>query len=190
MNLLLKNTWSVSAGLSVLLMPFCAYASSGFQWATNGLYILYFILLAGLAVYLLKKKKIIGKILAQRSVSIEESVKDAKDELEKAELKMNEWKMKMDSLSNEIQALKDDFRKQGEIERDRIMKDSMDLGEKIKADMSFRISQEARILERECRYELIEMALAKASDTLKEKMDSKLCIQMLDESIEDIEKYN
>lgn len=151
----------------------CASSSTGhadsgvvakdFAWR-----ILDFALMAGLLAYLLIKP--IRNGLAGRREGIEKALSDAVAAREAAEAKFAEYDVKLSKASAEVDEMSAAIRREGELERDRIIANAREMAEKITAEAEKTAESEILRARTELRQEASRLAIALAEEILKKQL--------------------
>lgn len=125
---------------ALVLLAVTAYASGGGEHhADSGVLLkdflyrcLNFGLTFALLAYFLTKP--IRKGMADRREGIEKALKDAVEAKEQAEAKFAEYDAKLAKATEEIDQIYEEIRKEGELERERILANAREMADKIKAE--------------------------------------------------------
>lgn len=178
-----KKITSVTAALAlVVLMAGFALASGGgeaagghhvdsgvvakdFAWR-----ILDFGLMAALLIYLLAKP--IKNGLAGRRDGIEKALSDAVAAREAAEAKFAEYDVKLTKAAAEIEEMSTAIRREGELERDRILANAREMAAKITSEAEKTAESEILRARTELRQEASRLAIAMAEDLLKKQINA------------------
>jgi len=122
----------------------------------------------GLLAYFVTKP--IRKGLAGRSQGIEKALKEAQEAKEKAEARYAEYDEKLTKASAEIDDIYASIKREGELERDRIIAEAKAMAEKISQDAEKASSREIAKAKAELRQEATHMAIEIARDLLTQKV--------------------
>ncbi|WP_155877565.1 ATP synthase F0 subunit B [Desulfuromonas sp. AOP6] len=122
----------------------------------------------GLLAYFVTKP--IRKGLAGRREGIEKALKEAQDAKEKAETRYAEYDEKLTKASAEIEDIYASIKREGELERDRIIAEAKAMAEKISQDAEKTASREIAKAKAELRQEATNMAIEIARDLLTQKV--------------------
>jgi F-type H+-transporting ATPase subunit b len=86
-----------------------------------------------------------------------------------AEAKYAEYSKRIDNMDAELSRVRDDMKKAGLEERDRLVKDASDKSEKMRAEARFLIDQQMKELKETLTREAIESAVSAAERILRER---------------------
>jgi F-type H+-transporting ATPase subunit b len=169
---------ALSAGLA------CAesgHADSGavakdFAWR-----VLDFGLMAVLLVYLLTKP--IRNGLAGRREGIEKALKDAVAAREAAEAKFAEYDVKLSKAAVEIEEMSVAIRREGELEREKILANAHAMAEKITAEAEKTAESEILRARTELRQEASRLAIVLAEELLKKQINAGDQQRLVDEYV-------
>lgn len=123
-----------------------------------------FALLAGLLGYFLAKP--VRQALAGRREGIEKSLKEAQAAREDAEARFAEYDAKLSRAAAEIEEIRASIRREGEVERERILANAREMGEKIKVEAERAAENEVGRARVELRREAARLAVAMAEELL------------------------
>ncbi len=124
-----------------------------------------FVLLMVLGYMALRRS--INPALAARRAAIETEIAEAQRMHTEAESMHQEYADKLARLDEEIARLKADFTRAGEAERDRIVAEAREKGERMRADARASIEQEVKTLRDELHREAVIAAVAAAEETVR-----------------------
>ena len=142
-----------------------------FNWAFVIKHALNLAILIGILVYFLRIP--IKGALEKRKSNMSREIDEAKQAIEVAKVKYDEYSEKLDKLGAEITELKDSISKLGEAEKDEIITNARQTCELIKKDSKETIELEAFRAKQEIQEEVVKNSLELAEGLIKEKMDSK-----------------
>ena len=128
-----------------------------------------FAILAVILVWALKKANVRGS-LAGRQANIEKMLKEAVEAKENAEKKFREYNTKLDQANREIDALSEAMKKEGEIEKARIIAEANATAEKIREQARVAADQEVVRARAELREEAARLAVEIAEKKIKENI--------------------
>lgn len=132
--------------------------------------VLDFGLMAVLLIYLLTKP--IRNGLAGRREGIEKALNDAVAAREAAEAKFAEYDVKLSKASAEIEEMSAAIRREGELERERILANAHDMAKKITAEAEQSAESEILRARTELRQEASRLAIALAEELLKKQINA------------------
>lgn len=178
----------LSALVLVALSVAVACASSSGGHADSGAVakdfawrVLDFGLMAVLLIYLLTKP--IRSGLAGRREGIEKALSDAVAAREAAEAKFAEYDAKLSKASAEIEDMSVAIRREGELERDRILANAREMAEKITAEAEKTAESEILRARTELRQEASRLAIALAEEILKKQITAGDQQRLVDEYV-------
>ena len=160
-----------------VLAPVAAFAAGGGGHADSGAVLKDFIyrcfnfaLMAGLLAYFVTKP--IRKGLKGRTAEIEKTLADAEAAKAAAEAKHKEYSEKLAKATEEIAGITEAIRREGEVERDKIIAAAKDMADKIEREADNKaagVVAKARI---ELREEASRLAVELAEDMLKKQVSA------------------
>ncbi len=164
--------------LLVLLLPVAALAAGGGgEHADSGAVLkdfLYrcfnFALLVGILVYFLRKP--IRNGLRSRREEIETVLADAQAAKEAAEAKYREYSEKLEKATEEIEGISDAIRREGELERDKILQHAREMSEKILQEADARAANAVARARDELQAEAAQLAVELAEEYLKKEFSA------------------
>ncbi len=164
---------SIILPLLLTLVPALAFGStegghddgggSGMYWKIGN-----FILLV-ILLYIAWKKGIKGG-LEQRSDDIKNALEEARRVKESAEAKEREYKTKLQELEGSLGDVEKNLRHDGEVEKEKIIRDAEALSEKIKDQARLVVGQEVHKAKLEIQKEVATLAVEMAEDILKKEI--------------------
>ncbi len=128
-----------------------------------------FALLAALVIWIIKKFKV-GQLLADRRAGIEKALQEAVKAREAAEKKYAEYSDKLSRATKEIDEIYASIKKEGELEKERIIAEARVSAEKIKQQAEQTAAREVLKARAELQAEAARLALQLAEQTLREKV--------------------
>lgn len=168
-----------AASLMVVGLAALGFASEGGEGAHHvdtakqmkdfGWRVLDFAGLMIIAVWALKKANVKGA-LADRQAGIEKALQEAVEARVAAEKKYAEYSEKLEKANKEVDEIFAAIKKEGELEKERIIADAKDLAEKIKAQASGAATQEVLKAKAELKDEAARLAIQLAEQTLKDNI--------------------
>lgn len=147
-----------------------------------------FVILFGGIGYAISKP--MKNYLKERSKNVRDSILEAKKAKEEAEAKARYYEEKLKNLQKEIEALKEQFRKEAEEEKARIAKDYQDQIEKFKERMIKSLEQEKLKIREELLFQLGNMAFEVAEDVVKKNFTPADQSRLVKEYITMMERVN
>ncbi|HEX9023751.1 MAG TPA: ATP synthase F0 subunit B [Geobacteraceae bacterium] len=128
-----------------------------------------FAMLAALLIWGMRKAKV-GQLLADRQAGIEKALKEAVQARETAEKKYAEYSDKLSRATKEIDEIYASIKKEGELEKERIIAEAKDSAEKIKKQAEQTAAREVLKARAELQAEAARLAVQLAEQTLREKV--------------------
>ena len=126
-------------------------------------------------------RKPVAQALGGRIQGIKEQLEELEEKKKAAEAKLAEYDAKMAELDKESEALLAEYVKQGEDAKARILQEAEVAAEKLKEQASKNIEYEFQQAKAELKAEVVEKALAKAEEIIKEKINSDDQEKLVDE---------
>jgi F-type H+-transporting ATPase subunit b len=128
-----------------------------------------FAMLAALLIWGMKKAKV-GKLLADRQAGIEKALKEAVQAREVAEKKHAEYSEKLAKATKEIDEIYAAIKKEGEMEKERIIAEAKTSAEQIKEQAEQTAAREVLKARAELRGEAARLAVQLAEQSLKDNV--------------------
>lgn len=180
-----KQRTVITALLLVALTSGVAFAAGGghvdsgvllkdFLWRC-----LNFGLMAALLIYLLTKP--IKKGLAGRREGIEKALAEAKQAKEEAEAKFAEYDQKLALATEEIEEISNAIRREGELEKQKIIESAKQMASKIEQDAEKAAALEVAKARTELQREAVQLAVELAEDLLKKNFTKEDDTRLIDE---------
>ncbi len=177
--------------VGLILLPAIALASGGEGHADSGPIIkdfLYrsfsFVLMVGLLAYFVTKP--IRNGLKSRTEAIEKILSDAQAAKEAAEAKHREYSEKLAKATEEIGTITDSIRREGELEREKIMTAAKELAIKIEQEADNKASSVVAKARIELREEAANLAVELAEDMLKKQVSAEDQKRLVDEYMQKV----
>jgi F-type H+-transporting ATPase subunit b len=152
--------------------------------ATDTYRIMNFAVLAGGLFYLLRKPA--SKALGDRINGIKEQLSELEAKKKGAEEKLAEYNKKLSQLDQEAEKLVEEYIRQGNEAKARILKEAESAAEKLEAQARRNIEHEFKTAKLKLQEEILERALAKAEEIVKSKITTKDQDRLIDEYIEKV----
>lgn len=174
---MMKHSSALRAVLvaALIMFPVVAFAAGGGGHADSGAILkdfiyrcVNFILMVGLLAYFVTKP--IRKGLKERSAEVEKTLADAEAAKEAAEAKHREYSDKLAKATEEIATIAASIRREGELERDKIIATAKDLAAKIEQEADNKASGVVAQARAELREEAARLAVELAVDLLKKQV--------------------
>jgi F-type H+-transporting ATPase subunit b len=175
----------------LVLFPVVVLASGGGGHADSGVLIkdfayrcFNFALMAGLLAYFVTKP--IRKGLKGRTAEIEKTLADAQAAKEAAEAKHLEYSEKLAKATEEIAGITEAIRREGELERDKIIASAKELAIKIEQEADNKASGVVVKARAELRKEAASLAVELAEDLLKKQVSADDQKRLVDEYMQKV----
>lgn len=120
--------------------------------------------------FLILWKKVISVQLDKRAGDIKKAIEDANAAKAAAERKADEYRQKLADLEQKIAEITGQLRKEGEAEKDRILREAEDAVKKFKDQAKLTAEQEIKKARVEIQAEVAELAVRMAEDMLKKEI--------------------
>ncbi|NIP29519.1 MAG: hypothetical protein GTO02_04020 [Candidatus Dadabacteria bacterium] len=143
-------------------------------------------ILVGILIYLTKDS--LRGFLQKRKEKLTFEIDQAKNAIEEAKLKHEEYKQKLANLASEIDSLKDSIKKQGEIEKEDIIKQANTSSELMKKELKETIHLETVKAKDEIQKEVVDSSVLMAEKLIKENIDDNYTTNSVDDFINMIEE--
>jgi len=143
--------------------------------------VLDFALMIGILIYFLTKP--IRNGLAGRREGIEKALSDAVAAREAAEAKFAEYDSKLSKASTEIEEMSAAIRREGELERERILANAKEMAQKITTEAEKTAESEILRARTELRQEASRLAITLAEELLKKQMTAGDQARLVDEYV-------
>jgi F-type H+-transporting ATPase subunit b len=114
-------------------------------------------------------RKPLASALAKRKESIMREIEDARRTREAAEQRLRAYEAKMQTMGEEIERLRRDFREQGERDRTRIIAEANGRRERMRQDAQLLLSQELEQMRRDLMKEAVDEASRIATELLTQR---------------------
>ena len=163
----------------VLLVATLVFALGGFAWASSdgghgGVHnawlkidtwkVLNFGILAVVGFFLARKP--VAKFFSSRAKSIEEEINELELKKADAQKKLAEYQTKFKNLDQESKQIVEDYIKQGEEAKQRIIAQAEEQAEKLEDMAKRNIEQEFKLAKAKLQQQIVEKALAKAEEVI------------------------
>ncbi|MBJ6798850.1 F0F1 ATP synthase subunit B family protein [Geomonas propionica] len=128
-----------------------------------------FAALVAIAVWALKKADVKGTLAARRS-GIEKTLQEAVAAKEAAEKKFAEYSQRLDQANQEIEVISANMKREGELEKERIIAEAKEAAARIKAQAEAAATQEVLKAKDELRAEAARLAVELAEQKIKQNI--------------------
>jgi F-type H+-transporting ATPase subunit b len=109
------------------------------------------------------------KFLAERRAAVVDGLEEAKRMKAEADAKYEEYSKRIDTMDEELARVRDEMKKAGLAERDRLVKEASEKAERMHAEARFLVQQQMKQLKEELTREAIESAVGAAERILRER---------------------
>ncbi len=116
--------------------------------------------------------KVINKLLDKRSVDIKKAIGDAVAAKEAAEKKAEDYRAQLDNLDSRIAEVIDTLKREGEAEKERLLKEAGAAAQKFASQAKLVAEQEVKNAKKEMKKEALIMAIKMAEEILKKEVKS------------------
>jgi len=131
-------------------------------------------------------KKPVSDFFSSRTKSIEGEIKELEQKKADAQKKLSEYQTKFKNLDQESKQIVEDYIKQGEEARTRILAEASAQAEKLEDLAKRNIEQEFKSAKTKLRQEIVEMAMAKAEEVITESISSDDQDRLVDEYLKKV----
>ena len=182
---------------SILLAVVLVGLLGGAAWAAGGghvdsgvllkdfLYrVLNFSIVVGILVYFLRKP--LKKGLSGRREDIEKALAEAKKAKEEAEAKFAEYDRKLDQATEEIAEISASIRREGELEKQKIIANAKEMAAKIEKDAEKAAELEVAKARAELQREAVQLAVDVAEQLLKKNFTKDDDARLIDEYMQKV----
>jgi len=143
-----------------------------------------FVVMAGLLAYFVTKP--IRKGLAGRREGIAKELSEARSAKDQAEAKFAEYDRKLSDASAEIEEIYAAIKREGELEREKILANAREMAEKIKAEAEKSAAYEVSRARFELRREATRMAIEIAEELVKKNFTDEDHSRLVDEYMQKV----
>jgi len=157
--------------------------SKGWVW-TDTFRVMNFAVLAIALVYLLRKP--LSQALSSRIKDIKDELEDLEVRKKEAEKKLAEYNDKLAQLEKEAETIVEEYIKQGNEAKDRILKEAQASAEKLKAQAQRNIQHEFEQAKSKLQEEIFESSLEKAEEIIKNKISEDDQDRIVDEYLKKV----
>ena len=162
-----------------------AHAAPPKGWTKNDwARVLNFVILAG-ALFLVARKPV-SQMLNARIAGIKEQLRELEEKKLEAEKELAEYNEKLTQLGLESEKIIDEYIRQGQEAKDRILKEAQSSAEKLEEKARKNIEHEFSRAKLSLQAEIIEKALAKAEANIISKISSEDQNRLVDEYLEKV----
>lgn len=143
-----------------------------------------FVVLAGVLVFILRKP--VSQALSSRIKDIKEQLESLEVQKAEAEKQLAQYNEKLSQLESEAEKIVDDYIKQGNEARAKILKEAERTAEKLQAQARRNIEHEFDKAKQKLQQEVVESSLQKAEESLKKEITAQDQDKLVDEYIDKV----
>lgn len=147
-----------------------------------------FVVLFGGLTFLLRKP--LRRFLDNRGKEIAHDLKQTRADREESEADLTQVQKRLDDLSLEIQAMRQEAEGEGKGQKDRILEDARKEAERLTRLAQKEIEMISQLGSRELREYVAELAAARAEERMKKRITAEVQIQLIDDSIARLERLH
>jgi F-type H+-transporting ATPase subunit b len=140
------------------------------------------------AVIVLVAKKQLPDALAKRKASIVQGMQDAKKARDESAERLREYEDKLAKIDRDIERIKDEMRKAGELERDRILAEAVERRTRMERDARRLIETELEATKESLRRHVVQIALATAKKSVETEVEATDQQRLFDEAMASLKK--
>ena len=157
--------------------------SKGWQ-NTDWFRVMNFVVLAGVLVFILRKP--VSQALSSRIKGIKEQLESLEVQKAEAEKQLAQYNEKLSQLESEAEKIVDDYIKQGNEAKAKILKEAEQAAEKLQAQAKRNIEHEFVKAKQKLQQEVVESSLQKAEESLKKEITARDQDKLVDEYIDKV----
>lgn len=151
---------------ALLLIPAMARASEGGAGPGTDFYVyLVDFLILAIPLALVAAPRI-RRMLQQRHETVRQEIDEAQRLFEEAKNHLREAEARMQRFEEDAEALMEEFRRQGQAEREALVHEGIRIARKLEEDAEFRLSQEAKM----ARAAIVEALLARTFTLVEQRL--------------------
>ncbi len=189
-----KNLMTLTLLTAGLVLSLCGFAwassdagASGVHnaWTSSDTYkVLNFALLLAGVIFIIKK--FVPQLLQSRAKGIADEIEALEQKKAEAESKLAEYQSKFKNLDQESKQIVEDYIKQGENAKARIIDEAKAQADKLEDLAKRNIEQEFKTAKATLQQEIVEMAMEKAEEVVKASITSKDQTKLVDEYLKKV----
>lgn len=176
-----------------ILLALCAIAPTalaasgghGFQLNEHGFYIVDFVVMVAALWWFARKPA--RRFLEQRHEAAKAEMEEAMRLRAASQERFDRYEALLKGLDREIEAIRDQFRRDGEAQRGRIIEAARKEGERIRRDAETQLRRETAMLRQEIEREIIHTTLGLAEQRLRDRMTPEAHRGMVRDFVADLE---
>ena len=174
----------VAATVMFVAAPALAAPGGGFPWVNWAVSLVNLAIFLGIIIYFAGPK--IQDYFRDRAERLQSEIKEAKRLREEAQAKLDEYQSRLDKLEDERQQLMDDYHKQGEREKEKLVADAKRQIEKMRNDAELVIKQEVRRAVASIEQQAVDLAVDVARKSLEKKVDGRVQNELVSQYVDDL----
>lgn len=179
------SAWLITGSVFVSAFASSAENGTGGGWmATDTYRIMNFAVLAIALFFLLKKP--VSEFLDTRIQSIREQLRELEQKRSAVEAELSEYEKRLATIDTEAQKIIDQYRKQGEAARERILEEARKAAEKLEKQAQKNIVHEFEMVKQSLEAEIFEKALEKAEKKIRAIITAEDQDRLVDEYIKKV----
>ena len=185
-RVIIVGVWVVLVLLSMGTALGASGAETGAKgWVATDTYrVMNFVVLLGALIFILRKP--ISQSLSSRIKSIREQLESLEAQKAEAEKQLAQYNEKLSQLEKEAGKIVEDYIKQGNDARARILQEAESSAEKLKAQARRNIDHEFEQAKLKLQDEIFETSLAKAEEIIKSKISDEDQDKIVDEYLKKV----
>ncbi len=185
-RVIIVGVWVVLVLLSMGTALGASGAETGAKgWVATDTYrVMNFVVLLGALIFILRKP--ISQSLSSRIKSIREQLESLEAQKTEAEKQLAQYNEKLSQLEKEAGKIVEDYIKQGNDARARILQEAESSAEKLKAQARRNIDHEFEQAKLKLQDEIFETSLAKAEEIIKSKISDEDQDKIVDEYLKKV----
>ena len=157
--------------------------SKGWQ-NTDWFRVMNFVVLAGALVFILRKP--VSQALGSRIKGIKDQLESLEVQKAEAEKQLAQYNEKLSQLESEAQKIVDDYIKQGNEAKAKILKEAEETADKLQVQAKRNIEHEFAKAKQKLQQEVVESSLLKAEESLKKEITAKDQDKLVDEYLDKV----
>ncbi|MGH7791188.1 MAG: F0F1 ATP synthase subunit B [Thermodesulfobacteriota bacterium] len=158
----------------------------GFNWTFVTEHAVNFVILVAVLAYFLKEP--IRNFLIERRGIIGNEIEEAKKAIDEAKKRYEEYAEKMRKMGEEIKSLSETIRKEGQVEREEILRQAEVTSQRIREEARETIKLETAKARREIQSEVVSLAIGLAESIIKQNLEETDERRLVEEFIKKVEE--
>jgi len=135
-------------------------------------------------------KEPISNALKGRTEEIQKTFSDLEEKKREAELRYAEYEKKLSQIDKEAERILKTFIKQGEVEKEKIIKQAKESAERIKAQAGLYVQHELDKAKKELQKEIADLAVQMAEDIIRKNLNEQDHHKLISEYLEKVVTKN